>query len=562
MQCDDGREKKGTSVPNRNQPNRQAIPTRIPCRFTEILVAVVVLLLAFLSGCSLFRNAPPVPGASVSPSSGHAPLVVSFDGSPSYDPDGIIVDYVWKFADGQILTGECPEYTFLNPGQQTVTLAVTDDHGQISEESLIVDVDPPNDLPVPRITVSPQPAYAGQDIEFSAAGSTDDGAICRFSWSFGDGAAAQGEVVIHRYDRSGTFPVTLVILDDDGASAETTATVDVRSSADEPGMFIAAQISSSSGSADVGALLTFDGTASTSSMGDIVRYVWTFGDGATAEGSIVTHRYMRADQFTVRLVVADVSGAYATTEVEVQISQPDGDTTAETPATDWGDASMVITYDWVADTQRRSVSIEIPVGLYEEYAARTRCVAVYGSYDQYVLDPLDDPLMIELAALLSATVAGAAYYDVVDNALAFVQTIITYAPDPGGVEYPRYPVESLVERIGDCEDSSILYASLLRTLGHGALIAGVDTSGSGVANHMVAFVPVGEDFADRLAQEGHDSEGLWIIGGRVYALAETAVDGSTLPLGVDPWGLEEGDIHQVWDVARATLFPQVVRYTP
>ncbi len=526
-------------------------------RFAGPVLPFAALLLLFLSGCTLLQNQPPVPGASVSPTRGRAPLLVTFDGSPSYDPDGIIVDYTWRFADGQIASGKSPAHTFAKAGQYTIVFIVTDDHGEISETTLTVDVDPPNALPVPRISVSPSPAQVEQDVEFSAAASTDDGQIIQYLWSFGDGSSGSGEVSIHRYEQPGTYTVGLSVTDDDGATSTATATVLVQESAEQwiTSPTIIARISVSQSSTTPGEAITFDGRGSTSSEDALSHYVWSFGDGDTAIGSIATHRYMTAGAFTVRLVVADASGASASCQQVITVN----DAESEDPILPVADV-IACTYDWWYRNTRQTVSIEIPWSLYQEYASRTRCVSVYGTYDQYVLDRLDDSLMIELAGAIAAAVAGDNYYDIAENALSFVQTIIAYVPDPSGIEYPRYPLESLVERVGDCEDSSILFASLLRTLGHGAVIAGVDTSGSGIANHMVVFVPVGEDFASRFDEQDRDSLGLWVIDGRLYALAETAVDGSTLRLGVDPWGLDGGDIHQVWDVARILIHPQVARY--
>ncbi|MBN1859432.1 PKD domain-containing protein [Candidatus Bipolaricaulota bacterium] len=545
-------------MPNRRDHAKRAVHARFPFRFAPVLLAAAALLLLLLNGCTLFQNQPPVAGASVSPTSGRAPLVVAFDGSPSYDPDGIIVAYTWTFADGRIVTEESPEHTFVSAGQYTIAFTVTDDHGAISATALTVSVDPPNAPPVPRIAFSPDPAQANQDIVFSAATSTDDGQILQYLWSFGDGSTASGEISTHRYEQPGTYTVTLSVTDNDGAGAVTTATVSVRENADEQitGPTIIARMSVSESLASPGETITFDGQDSTSSEDGLSHFVWSFGDGATAVGAVTTHRYMTAGEFTVRLVVADVSGASAFCEQVISVTDNDAGEDPTPPI----DGIMTCSYTWWYNSTRRTVSLEIPSSLYQEYASRTRCVSVYGTYDQYILDRLDDSLMIELAGAVSAAAAGGDYYDIAENALYFVQTIVAYAPDPSGIEYPRYPVESLVERIGDCEDSSILYASLLRTLGHGAVIAGVDTGGSGIANHMVVFVPVDEDFTSRFAEQDRDSLGLWVIDGRLYALAETAVDGSTLRLGVDPWGLDGGDIHQIWDVARILIQPQVARY--
>lgn len=55
---------------------------------------------------------------------------------------------------------------------------------------------------------------------------------------------------------------------------------------------------------------------------------------------------------------------------------------------------------------------------------------------------------------------------------AFVQGL-KYTKDDvtaGFDEYPRYPVETLLHRGGDCEDTAILLASLFRSFGYGAVL--------------------------------------------------------------------------------------------
>ena len=37
-------------------------------------------------------------------------------------------------------------------------------------------------------------------------------------------------------------------------------------------------------------------------------------------------------------------------------------------------------------------------------------------------------------------------------------------------EYPKYPIETLIEATGDCEDTSILMASILRSAGYGVVL--------------------------------------------------------------------------------------------
>src|SRR5690606_18100823 len=51
--------------------------------------------------------------------------------------------------------------------------------------------------------------------------------------------------------------------------------------------------------------VTFDGAASTDPDGRITDYAWTFGDGATASGSTVSHTFAEVGSFDVTLTVTD-----------------------------------------------------------------------------------------------------------------------------------------------------------------------------------------------------------------------------------------------------------------
>ncbi len=87
----------------------------------------------------------------------------------------------------------------------------------------------------------------------------------------------------------------------------------------------------------------------------------------------------------------------------------------------------------------------------------------YTAYASYVEDPRDDDrlrLLIDKLERLAAD-AGLSAWEKLNLVIAFVQAI-PYASE--SCEYPRYPLEMLVERQGDCEDAAILAASLLRQM--------------------------------------------------------------------------------------------------
>lgn len=76
-----------------------------------------------------------------------------------------------------------------------------------------------------------------------------------------------------------------------------------------------------------------------------------------------------------------------------------------------------------------------------------------------------------------ATKANYNEYDTVCYVIAFVQSF-TYVSDSASTgfdEYPRYPLETLFSREGDCEDTAILTAKLIRELGYGSALLLFDT---------------------------------------------------------------------------------------
>lgn len=74
-------------------------------------------------------NAAPVATFSATPTTGTAPVTVSFDASASSDPEGGSLTFEWDFDDGTNGTGEVTEHTYTLGGAYTARLTVTDDHG-------------------------------------------------------------------------------------------------------------------------------------------------------------------------------------------------------------------------------------------------------------------------------------------------------------------------------------------------------------------------------------------------------------------------------------------------
>ena len=89
-------------------------------------------------------------------------------------------------------------------------------------------------------------------------------------------------------------------------------------------------------------------------------------------------------------------------------------------------------------------------------------------------DKSDDEYLAGLAAKFKEAAEEENYsdLDMVKNIIFFVQSL-EYVDDKVGTgydEYPKFPLETLADQGGDCEDSAILLASLLRELGYGTVL--------------------------------------------------------------------------------------------
>jgi PKD repeat protein len=154
------------------------------------------------------------------------------------------------------------------------------------------------------LSFTPSSPITGQSVSFAgtASGGTSPYA---YSWNFGDGATATGQNSSHIYSSVGTYTATLTVTDASSpqqkAVASKTVTVTVPA--------LAASFTFAPSSPQVNSLITFTGSGS----GGVTPYLysWTFGDGQTASGAIVTYAYATAGIFAVTLTLTDAATTQA-----------------------------------------------------------------------------------------------------------------------------------------------------------------------------------------------------------------------------------------------------------
>ncbi|WP_152185018.1 PKD domain-containing protein [Segeticoccus rhizosphaerae] len=152
------------------------------------------------------------------------------------------------------------------------------------------------------------------DCTFDGTGSSDpDGSVASWSWNFGDGTTATGSRPSHSYTSPGSYPVTLTVTDNNGATGRVQKTVQVSAPPNQAPL--------ASFSVDCqGLSCSFDGSGSSDPDGSIASYAWSFGDGGTSTEVKPSHVYAGDGQFTVKLTVTDNGGATGVVSKSVSVS--------------------------------------------------------------------------------------------------------------------------------------------------------------------------------------------------------------------------------------------------
>lgn len=170
----------------------------------------------------------PVAVAKATPQSGDAPLVVSLDGSGSFDQDGSIISHGWSFGDGSSGSGSVVSHTYTAVGTYTAVLTVTDSQGLTASQSVQIQVTAPNVNPTAVIAASTTTGVAPLAVTFSGSGSSDpDGTISSYAWNFGDGTTGSGSSVSKTFSAAGTYTVTLTVTDNRGGKGVSSAVIQV-----------------------------------------------------------------------------------------------------------------------------------------------------------------------------------------------------------------------------------------------------------------------------------------------------------------------------------------------
>jgi len=191
-----------------------------------------------------------------------------------------------------------------------------------------------------------------------------------------------------------------------------------------------------------------------------------------------------------------------------------------------------VNFEWDYGGKHWTWNLSIPKSLYEAYKSVPESTRVKNGVEGYGLLTTTNNYYLQMIAEKLNEIASQEGYNEVNFVLAFVQSL-PYTSDSvtsGYDEYPRFPIETLADG-GDCEDTSILFATITLIMNYGTVyINPPDHLAVGVLGYEA---PIREDAGKR--------KSYYVYDGKTYYYCETT--GNGWKIGELPDEFKDQEVH-------------------
>ena len=243
---------------------------------------------------------------------------VTFDGSKSSDPDGVVNSFTWDFGDGNTGSGMNPKHTYKQPGKYNVILSITGDSNgdcdNTSVDEIVVTIKEGPEANFKSLSKAPM-----NELVLFDASSTDGKSsnVISYKWDFGDGIVDSGKIVNHKFTKPGMYVVKLVAITDSKTNCNT-------STYSKSILINQSPIANAGKDIQVftNEYFQLSGLESEDKDGSITNYEWLIEDGRKFNGAVTELKFNNPGDYNITLTVkdnTDLSNNYDTDLVKVSV---------------------------------------------------------------------------------------------------------------------------------------------------------------------------------------------------------------------------------------------------
>jgi gliding motility-associated-like protein len=217
------------------------------------------------------------------------PFPVQFTDRSVASPGTVNNSWIWDFGDGAQASSQNPQNTYLNTGNYTVSLKVTNDKGcwsTFTKPSYIR----LNGGVKPDFSFN-QPTVCRTPITISFLNNSTGPGNLSYQWDFGDGGTSTQQNPSHTYTTPGSYSISLVTISSSGC----------RDTLKKEDLFNFNNITTSFTAPDTVCIGEPVNVLNTSSV-TANATLWNFGDGTTSNTTNAVKTYSAPGDYTIRLL--------------------------------------------------------------------------------------------------------------------------------------------------------------------------------------------------------------------------------------------------------------------